>query len=121
MRTMISFQCDTTEEAIAVIEAVKAIGKEPHACSKKYLEPEELTQTERTVAEKEILDSASVVRKNICPGEPTISKIGASTTGMLLELLRCGIQPDAKYREHLKLLWKRGLVKFDGTLGEYYV
>ena len=42
MRTMISFQCETHEEAQAVLAAVAVIGKAPHACSKQYVEPEEI-------------------------------------------------------------------------------
>ena len=42
MKTMISFQCDTLDEARAVLDAVAAIGKQPHSCSKQYVEPEEI-------------------------------------------------------------------------------
>ena len=46
-------------------------------------------------------------------------KIGMNTEGALFGVLRAGGQPEAKYAEHLKLLWKRGKVKFDGE--EYYL
>lgn len=105
MKTMISFQCETLDEARAVIDAVAAIGKQPHACSKQYVEPEELQKTEE--------------RKNINPGMPAITKIGSNTEGALFGVLRAGGQPEAKYSEHLKLLWSRGKVKFDGK--EYYL
>ena len=37
MKYMLSFQCDTHEEAQAVLAAVAAIGKEPMACSRPYV------------------------------------------------------------------------------------
>ena len=127
MRTMISFQCDTAEEAIAVIEAVRSIGKEPHACSKKYVDPEELLQStlnEATVVAKEATRIFNTVeeeppRQNVSPGPSAISKIGEKAKTYLLNELKGGRQPEAKYAEHLKLLWSRGEIKFDGK--EYYL
>ena len=113
MKTMISFQCDTLEEARAVIDAVAAIGKQPHACSKQYVEPEELVGVKPAAEDIQ-------PRKNINPGDPTITKIGSGTKDLILDALRQGQQmPRPKYDEHLKLLWKRGEVRFDGE--EYYV
>lgn len=109
MKSMISFQCDTLDEARAVIDAVAAIGKQPHACSKQYVEPEELNFKCVEVEP----------RKNISPGEPSITKIGTNTEGALFGVLRAGGQPEAKYAEHMKLLWKRDKVKFDGE--KFYV
>ena len=119
MRTMISFQCDTAEEAIAVIEAVRKIGKEPHACSKKYVDSEELLQnTLRQVGvEKKVEEEPP--RQNVSPGPSAISKIGEKAKTYLLNELKGGGQPEAKYAEHLKLLWSRGEIKFDGK--EYYL
>ena len=120
---MISFQCDTTEEAIAVIEAVKAIGKEPHACSKKYFDSEELLQsTLRQVGVKPAEEEPP--RQNVSPGLPTISKIGEKAKTYLLNELKGGARTLEyadfhKYTEHLKLLWARGEIKFDGV--EYYL
>ena len=104
MRTMISFQCETQEEAHAVLSAVASIGKEPHACSKQYVEPEEV---------------AAEPRKNVPPGLPTIGKIGTATKEYIFEALKKDIQPEAKYAEHMKLLWARGEIKFDGL--QYYL
>ena len=56
----------------------------------------------------------SPARKNISPGEPSITKIGTDTRANILSDLRQGVQPADKYAEHLKLLWKRGEVKYDG-------
>ena len=127
MKTMISFQCDTLDEARAVIDAVAAIGKTPHACSKQYVNPEELAQQALNEQARQRVDALPVntkgvlglmpveQRKNINPGDPTITKIGANTEGALFGVLRAGGQPEAKYAEHMKLLWKRGKVKFDGS------
>lgn len=131
---MISFQCDTLDEARAVINAVAALGKSPHACSKQYIEPTELTQEARNeqsrqwinaipVKQNGVLDIRPVEvepRKNVSPGEPSITKIGSGTKESLLAHLKAGGQPTrAKFEEHLKLLWKRGEIKFDGE--QFYV
>lgn len=59
------------------------------------------------------------VRPNVDPGKPSITKIGADTKTSLLAGLFKNVQPQAKYAEHMKLLWSRGEVKFDGK--EYYL
>ena len=53
---------------------------------------------------------------NVCPGDPAIGKIGATAKDLILSELRAGRQLHQKYAEHLKLLWARGEVKYDGTL-----
>ena len=118
MKYMLSFQCATHEEAQAVLAAVAAIGKEPLACSRQYVPKEEL-QAQLNTAARGAIDKVPVARKNISPGEPTITKIGMNTEGALFGVLRAGGQPEAKYAEHMKLLWKRGEIKFDGK--EYYL
>ena len=112
MKYMLSFQCGTHEEAQAVLAAVAAIGKEPMACSRQYVPKEEL-QT------REMIDKVPVARKNISPGEPTITKIGEKAKEHILNSLRADEQPAIMYHDHLKLLWKRGEIKFDGE--EYYL
>ena len=128
MKTMISFQCETLDESRAVIDAVAAIGKQPHACSKQYVEPEELAQGEKNdiisaraqTREGSEVGCVEVSRKNINPGDPTITKIGSGTKDLIIDALKHGDQmPRPKYDEHLKLLWKRGEVKYDGEL--FYV
>lgn len=134
MKTMISFQCDTLDEARAVIDAVAALGKSPHACSKQYVDVKDLTQSAKNditsaraqtleELEREELNFRCVeveTRKNINPGDPTITKIGSSTKEVILDALRQGQQmPRPKYDEHLKLLWKRGEIRFDGE--NFYV
>ena len=94
MKYMLSFQCDTHEEAQAVLAAVAAIGKEPHACSKQYMDSKELL--------KNTLEQVGVTpseRKNVSPGEPSITKIGVNTEGALFGVLRAGGQPEAKMEE----------------------
>lgn len=125
MRYMISFQCESHEEAQAVLTAVATIGKEPHACSKQYVAPGELG--ERRVMDEPVSTErrggAIVVeetpRKNVSPGTPSIGKIGTNTKEEILKLLQMGVQPPAKYTEHLKLLWSRHEIKFDGAF--YYI
>lgn len=119
MRTMISFQCDTLDEARAVIDAVAAIGKEPHACSKQYMDSKQLLKNTLELVGAKPVGEDLPPRKNVSPGEPSITKIGTNTEGALFGVLRAGGQPEAKYTEHMKLLWKRGKVKFDGK--EYYL
>lgn len=106
MKVMISYQCESQEEAQAVLSAVAAIGKEPHACSKQYIEPQEV-------------DVVSEPRTNVSPGLPTIGKIGTATKEYIFEALKQDVQPGAKYAEHMKLLWARNEVKFDGV--NYYL
>ena len=117
MKTMISFQCDTLEEAQAVLTACAAIGKEPHACSKQYMDSKELVGVKPAAEDLP-------PRKNVSPGEPSITKIGEKARAYLLNELKAGPRTTEyadfhKYDEHLKLLWKRGEVKFDGK--EYYL
>ena len=116
---MISFQCDTLDEARAVIDAVAALGKTPHACSKQYMDSKQLLKNTLELVGVKPAAEDLPPRKNVSPGEPSITKIGMNTEGALFGLLRAGGQPEAKYVEHMKLLWKRGKVKFDGE--QYYV
>lgn len=69
--------------------------------------------TEKTV------DVEVTPRRNLNPGAPSIGKIGSETKDTILKMLVAGTQPPKKYEEHLKLLWSRGEVKFDGQ--EYYL
>ena len=112
MKYMLSFQCDTHEEAQAVLAAVAAIGKEPMACSRQYVPKEEL-QT------REAIDKIPVARKNVSPGEPSITRIGSGAKETIIHALNTGTPLGDRYTEHLKLLWKRGEIKFDGD--EFYV
>ena len=112
MKYMLSFQCDTHEEAQAVLAAVAAIGKEPMACSRQYVPKEEL-QT------REAIDKVPVARKNVSPGEPSITKIGSGAKETIIHALNTGTPLGDRYTEHLKLLWARGEIKFDGEV--FYV
>ncbi len=58
-------------------------------------------------------------RPNISPGEPSIGKIGADSKAAVFEGIRVGVLNKTKFAEHLKLLWKRGEIKYDGA--EYYL
>lgn len=138
MKIMISFQVDTSDEAQAVIAAVAAIGKEPHACSKQYVDPStEFSDRrvmhgrrageadsapvldEKSIAARAALDKVSIVRPNVSPGTPLITKIGSNTKAEIMDIMQSLRDIPAKYKEHLKLLWARGEVKYDGT--EFYI
>ena len=83
MKYMLSFQCDTHEEAQAVLAAVAAIGKEPMACSRQYVPKEELQ-------DREAIDKIPVARKNVSPGEPSITKIGSGAKETIIHALNDG-------------------------------
>lgn len=89
---------------------------------RKLAEPPEATQ--ETFAqgiaeyEKELVEKAAI-RTNVSPGESQIGKIGGATKEGLLQNLRDGVPIPSKYDEHMKLLWARNEVKFDGE--EYYL
>lgn len=109
MKYMLSFQCDTHEEAQAILAAVAAIGKEPMACSRQYVPKEELQ-------DREAIDKIPVARKNVSPGEPSITKIGSGAKETIIHALNTGTPLGDRYTEHLKLLWARGEIKFDGEV-----
>jgi len=58
--------------------------------------------------------SEAAPRKDVSPGPSSIGKIGTKTKDMLFEVLKTGAQPEKKWNEHMKLLWQRHEVKFDG-------
>ena len=62
-----------------------------------------------------VVDTAPVERPNVNPGIALIGKIGQSAKDDILVLLSRGVQPPAKYKEHMKLLWSRKEIKFDGA------
>ena len=130
MKIMISFQVDTSDEAQAVIAAVAAIGKEPHVCSKQYVDPSTEFSDRRVMHGRragEVEDEApaptpapiSNARANVSPGTPLITKIGSNTSSDIQDLMLKGAPIPAKYKEHMKLLWARGHIKYDGT--EFYI
>lgn len=124
MRYMLSFQCETEEEAQAVLSAVAGIGKQPHACSRQYLDSKQLLENtlDQLGVGKPAAESAEPTdekRKNISPGASSITKIGSKTKETIFGYLHAGQQPGNPYAEHMKLLWSRGEVKFDGT--DYYL
>lgn len=80
-------------------------------------EPVAVEQRGQAIAVNEVEEI--VIRDNVSPGVPLIGKIGTNTKDEVLKLLGQGVQPAKKFTEHLKLLWSRGEVKFDGK--EYYL
>jgi hypothetical protein len=137
MRITIQVVCDDA------VEAQKVIGK--LAAENTWVDPIEQVKTDtkaRDARIDKIMGSSAAgaeqsgsndgatgaPRPNISPGEPSITKIGADAKAFILTELKCivgastGRVPEHfghKYKEHLKLLWKRGEIKFDGT--EYYL
>lgn len=57
-------------------------------------------------------------RANVNPGKSTITKIGTETKQHIFNSLANNDHPGPKYVQHLKLLWERGEIKFDGQ--EFY-
>ena len=95
-----------------------------NAARDKIVAVRKLTATQEAFAEDVTAGEAEPVaknaeRKNVSPGPSSITKIGSETKAMLLLDVGCNKQPPAKYAEHLKLLWSRGEVKFDGK--EWYI
>ena len=119
MKYMLSFQCGTQEEAQAVLSAVAAIGKQPHACSKQYIDPSQLSEKELSEIAAQgatSVNTAPYQRKNVSPGEPSITKIGSGAKETIIHALNTGTPLGDRYTEHLKLLWARGEIKFDGEV-----
>ena len=58
-------------------------------------------------------------RVNKSPGKPTIGKIGQATVADLTKMLSDGKQPPKRFEQHMRLLWERKIVGFDGA--EYYL
>lgn len=58
-------------------------------------------------------------RPNVSPGESGIGKIGSKTKSTLLLTVKDGRPIPPAWAEHMKLLWSRGEVKYDGK--EYYL
>lgn len=111
MKIMISYQVDTIAEAKAIMEAVDTRG--------------EMTTFRVQDTPQNVVDvfnqcnETKAERINVSPGATSIGKIGSNTKELILESLAVNVQPATKYVEHLKLLWARGEVKFDGN--SYYL
>ena len=76
--------------------------------------------TQKSEESKAMLDVVKTARANKTPGASSITKIGSKTKDEIIGVLKAGRQPNHdKYGEHLKLLWSRGEIKFDGSA--YYL
>jgi len=62
------------------------------------------------------LTTSKVERKNISPGKPMFTKMANSTKQHVLDSLAQNVQPGPNYKEHMKLLWARDEVKWDGEV-----
>jgi len=130
MKIAVTVYTDSTYQAGCVIEALKHVRDielDSYSGKVKIKDIGDVMSVGRGLDEDETITAESsgitqpVARPNINPGDPTIGKIGEATKALILdELGTKNIQPvQPKYTEHLKLLWKRGLIKFDGK--EYYL
>ena len=87
--------------------------------------PKSGRETERQTQQKVDNESSGstshpTTRPNKSPGHSSISKIGTKTKDEIIAVLKAGRQPNHdKYGEHLKLLWEREIVLYDGK--EYYL
>lgn len=117
-RVTIQVTCDTAEDAQEVLARIART----HKTWDEQVDqtgPPRHGMTEAGTARVNKIMGAPPERKNVSPGEPSIGKIGKDNVDTLIGLVGNGQQPAEKWKEHMKLLWKRGLVKFDGE--EYYL
>lgn len=135
MKVRVTFELDTIAEAQEVMQAVKLLKDKPYRLtgfgdSIVKTDPEkeidmfvESVSSATSTPPQEVAavqPDRQAARPNVNPGEPSISKIGTNTKEELLNSVRVGIPMNPhKYSEHMKLLWKRGEVKYDGK--EYYL
>lgn len=108
MRIMISYQVDTVDEAKEVMAAVENRGK--LTTFRVQDDPAKVLSAFDQATEVKVVE-----RKNVTPGVPLIGKIGSGTKDEIMALLKAGTQPAKKFTEHMKLLWSRGEVQFDGV------
>jgi hypothetical protein len=117
MRITIQVTCDSDEEARKAIDRLTR----KHDTWVEMSEKEAVPPKSSTAVPDTGIPAS--VRENISPGEPGIGKIGAATKDHILAELkledRLAAHFGTKYFEHLKLLWVRGEIKFDGTV--YYL
>ncbi len=119
-RVTIQVTCDTAEDAQEVLARIART----HKTWDEQVDAPKITTTMQTgprpatAARVDKIMGAPAERENVSPGEPSIGKIGKETVDTLVSLISNNQQPASKWAEHMKLLWKRGLVKFDG---EYYL
>lgn len=134
MKIKVTFEVDSAKEAREVLSAVEKLGGLPYRLDgfgAALVQGELPTHlgvsgseigtgdSGKTVDNDSSEDSHPTTRPNVSPGEPSISKMGAATNAEITKLLNAGKDVPAKFTEHLKLLWKRGEVKYDGK--EYYL
>ena len=140
MKISINIEVDSTDEAHEVIARLRET-------TNGWIELKKvrgITQAERAIAAEESgretgantdsgkkadtdemrQSSHPATRPNVSPGEPSIVKIGTKSHDEIINDLKHSDRDPSEYAkgkltEHLKLLWKRGEVKFDGE--KYYL
>lgn len=65
-------------------------------------------------SDKTAVEAPPAPRQNVNPGKSSITRIGTDNKEHVLLMVERGNKIEAKWQEHLKLLWERGEVKFDG-------
>ncbi len=135
MKVTVSFEAEDFAHAREIIAAVETLYKVPYRMEgfgppivRNGFEGQ-TGSTAENGGEKVLSDvqgTQAAPRPNVSPGEPSIGKIGGSTKDYLLNELKAGSRAVEykdfhKFKEHLKLLWKRGEIKFDDTTKEYYL
>ena len=120
MKITIQVVCDDAEDAKRVIAKLAMSDNTWVAQLEQGGSAPKATEKSRSNA----VDSAGATdapRPNTSPGEPSIGKIGKDNVDLLVKsvMARGLVHQAEKWAEHMKLLWKRGLVKYDGE--EYYL
>lgn len=118
-RVTIQVTCDTIQDAQ---DALARLGR-THKTWEEQVDAKPAAPEVKTVVNAsgrlDRIMGVSPERENVSPGEPSIGKMGKETVDTLVGLIMNKQQAAPKWAEHMKLLWKRGLVKFDGE--EYYL
>lgn len=78
--------------------------------TERRIHDEPVSEDKRGTAIK--VEEVAAVRPNIDPGPSTLARIGSDTKERILAGLPWSI--GTKYEQHLRLLWARGEVRFDG-------
>ena len=131
-KTRITFECESIAVAQEILEAVKQLKLKPYALTSfggPIVNQDVNSTTEHYVDFAGERDgpqapvapppAEATPKTNVSPGASAITKIGSGTKADLLTDLHNGSTIHSKWDEHLKLLWSRGEVKFDGE--EWYL
>lgn len=111
MKITVNIECDSLHEFQLIQDSIQAVTQSPAQTT--TFEPATIAAPAPPPPAQE--------RHNVSPGEPSIIKMGAETKRSMLAGVGSGAFGagyNGKSIEYLRLLWKRGEVKFDGK--EFY-